>query len=67
MSFICGNCGEAQEDGSIPTLIVTERRNKIYPERYADSLVIDKGGSGYETVKEIQACEKCAILLKEEN
>lgn len=67
MSFSCGNCGETQEDGTIPTLIVTERRDKIYPERSKDNTVVDKGGRGYETVREIQACEKCAILLKEEN
>jgi len=67
MSFRCGNCGEAQEDRSIPTLIQTERRNKVYPERRKDDEVIDKGGKGYETVREIQVCGECNILLKEEN
>ena len=64
MSFGCVNCGESQEDGSIPILIQVERRNKKYPERYKDSELIDKGGQGYETVKEIQVCETCAIIMK---
>ena len=61
MSFVCQICGKSQRDGSIPTLIQTECRDKVYPERRdKEDKIIDKGGSGYETVREVQACKQCA-------
>jgi len=62
MSFVCQICDKPQKDGSIPTLIQTECRDKTYPERCdKEDKLIDKGGSGYETVREVQACEQCAL------
>lgn len=62
MSFVCQICDEPQKDGIKPTLIAIEQRNKTYPtRRNEEDKVIDKGGSGYETVREVQACEQCAL------
>lgn len=62
MSFVCQICDESQEDGSTPTLIQTECRDKTYPaRRNKEDKIIDKGGSGYETVREVQACEQCVL------
>lgn len=62
MSFVCQICDEPQKDGSKPTLIAIEQRNKIYPtRRNKEDKVIDKGGSGYETVREIQVCGECDL------
>ena len=60
MSFRCQKCGDAQGDGTTPITVVIERRNKVYPvRRDAKGDVIDKGGAGYETVREIKACSRC--------
>ena len=60
MAFRCQKCGEAQRDWATPTLFVVERRDKTYPVRKnAEGDIIDKGGVGYETVREIQVCGKC--------
>ena len=62
MSFVCQICDKPQKDGSIPTLVQIECRDKTYPERRnKEDEVIDKGGSGYETVREVQACKQCAL------
>jgi hypothetical protein len=64
MSFTCQHCGEAQKDGTTPTLVVVEQRRKQYPVQYnEEGSVIDKGGTGLEIAKEIQACEDCATKL----
>jgi len=61
MSFVCQVCDKPQKDGNKPTLIAVERRNKVYPKRRGtEDKIIDKGGSGYETVREVQACKQCA-------
>lgn len=60
MSFICKNCGEVQKDGTKPTLVITKRRKKKYPERNtAEGKLIDKGGQGYEAVEEKPFCPDC--------
>ena len=72
--FICENCKEQQDKGIAPIMCVTKQRRKVYPQRtqemmvqdddgketYRETVVIDKGGTGIETVKEIRCCEKCA-------
>jgi hypothetical protein len=60
MSFRCEICGKLQPARSAPHKVVTETRRKNYPERRKGTKVIDYGGSGYETVSEVNACEKCA-------
>ncbi len=62
MSFTCQLCDEPQKDRIKPILIAIEQRNKTYPERRdKEDKLIDKGGSGYETVREVQACKQCAL------
>ena len=60
MSFRCELCKKVQPSGSAPHKIVTETRQKSYPERRKGTKVIDVGGNGYETVTEISACDGCA-------
>ncbi len=62
MSFVCQICDEPQKDRAKPILIAIEQRNKTYPERRdKEDKLIDKGGRGHETVREVQACKKCAL------
>ena len=56
--FKCQRCRRITEPGEKSTLIVTETREKVYPPRKGDP-----GGSGFETVSEIQVCESCAKEL----
>lgn len=71
MSFRCDLCGEAQPEGSSPTKVVTATRNKNYPERFkktdSGNKVIDRGGQGYETVTEVNACDSCAVVPSDED
>lgn len=60
MSFRCGICNKAQPAHSTPEVLVTEKRQRHYPERTKDNKVIDHGGSGWEIAKEVQACTDCA-------
>lgn len=70
MSFRCVECGKSQKNGIKPIMIVVERRSKNYPIRYGmrinrqtkqeERVVVDKGGSGWEAVREIQVCSSCA-------
>jgi hypothetical protein len=60
MSFHCELCGEVQPTGSAPRRLVTETRQKSYPERRKGTKLIDAGGKGYETVTEVNACATCA-------
>ncbi len=62
MSFVCQICDEPQKNGIKPILVAIEQRNKTYPERRdKEDKIVDKGGSGYETVREVQACKQCAL------
>lgn len=64
MSFTCQQCGTPQEAGVKPCKTVTIQRAKVYPRREEgegyDHRVVDAGGTGTETVKEMDLCEKCA-------
>jgi hypothetical protein len=64
MSFKCQNCGTSQEAGEKPHVTVVQQRNKVYPMREEgegyDRVIVDQGGRGLETVKELSLCEKCA-------
>lgn len=62
MSFVCQICDEPQKDRVKPILVAVEQRSKTYPvRRNEEDKVVDKGGSGYETVREVQACKQCAL------
>ena len=54
MSFVCDKCKKAQPHNTTPEVVVTETRNKIYPETE-----FDRGGSGWEIVKVIHVCKAC--------
>ncbi len=61
MSFICQSCEKIQKK---PTLLTIESRKVTYLARYnEDNKLIDKGGSGFETVREIQICGNCVKEL----
>jgi len=65
--FRCDHCKKLSEPAEKLTLIVAETRDKTYPEiRVGEGLrqkLLDKGGRGYEIVKETKACTRCAKLL----
>lgn len=66
--YRCDECHEAV-DGS-PTRVVLETREKVYeprfkkinpdgPEVERNMMCVDKGGKGWEIVKEANLCPKC--------
>lgn len=60
MSFRCEKCGKAQKPRTKPIRVVTEMRDKVYPQRFDDEdNIIDSGGVGREIVSEIQICLEC--------
>ena len=60
MSFKCELCDKQQPTGSNPVKIVTEKRHKEYqPIKNRDGEVV-KTPTGWEIVKEINCCFKCA-------
>lgn len=66
MSFICQKCGTQQGDRVKPYKQVTEKRFVKYPE------VEKKNGrnyvpEGYEIVKELNVCEECYELGKDDD
>lgn len=67
MSFRCGVCNEAQDPRVTPVMLVTEWREVTYPERRKGKKVIDRGGNGWEIVREVAACAKCANIAKGQN
>jgi hypothetical protein len=63
MSFRCGLCKRAMPNGSSPTIEVVETRRKVYPEQTDKSgKVRDRGGEGWEIVREIMVCKRCINL-----
>lgn len=67
--FKCDNerCGGNIKHGDKPVKVVIETRPKVYPEVLGppqgwmrDPKVIDAGGEGFETVKELTLCAPCA-------
>ncbi len=65
MSFVCQNCQKAQKNRTKPISFTTKHRKVKYPERYnEEKKLIDKGGSGFETVQEVQLCNKCVEELE---
>ena len=67
MSFTCQNCNKPQSAGTQPVKTVTKVRRKVYPQRTTPDgyEVIDQGGTGIETVEELNLCEKCAVKVGE--
>ena len=66
MSFRCDRCGKAQPIHAKPHRIVTETRERVYPEVVDDddpSIVLKPEGHGWEVVKEIEVCERCLGVL----
>lgn len=62
MSFRCDCCGKAQPTHAKPHRIVTETRERVYPEVVDDddpSTVLIPEGHGWEVVKEISVCDDC--------
>lgn len=72
MSFICEICNRPMPIGSKPIQYVTKTREVEYPERVVvDPLskkrkVIDRGGVGWEIVKQLNICKRCEIKIREE-
>lgn len=64
MSFKCDMCGKAQPNGFGPHKVVRETRRKSYAERCKADKVIDRGGKGFETVYEVDACGTCFETVK---
>jgi len=64
MSYKCEIGGEVMGRGQKPKMVTVETRQKKYPVR-EDELenVIDEGGIGFETVKEVRACPACAEYM----
>lgn len=66
--FKCqGNCGRTPKPGEKPVMVVVETRTKDYPEVLGppkgwnrEPTIIDAGGHGFETVKELRLCAPCA-------
>jgi hypothetical protein len=62
VSFRCERCGKVQPAHAKPHRIVTETRERVYPEIADDndpSIVLQPEGRGWEVVKEIEVCERC--------
>lgn len=70
--FRCDICKKVQEAGIAPTKTITQTREAIYPERWEEvdvelpdgrikkeRVLVDKGGTGWEIVAEINVCPKC--------
>lgn len=56
--FICDKCKKVQGPGIKASKVVVETRKKEYlPRPDAD----DRGGIGYETVREESRCPPCAV------
>ena len=60
MAFRCGICDGAQDAGTVPVVLITEKREVSYPQRMKGKKVIDPGGTGWEIVSEVNACADCA-------
>jgi len=58
--FKCKLCGSNIGPGVSPTEVVTQVREKTYPERMKGREVIDKGGYGVERAQSLNACTTCA-------
>lgn len=66
--FNCDNCHKTSTKGEQPRMVVTKTRYKEYPVRHNTltngvRVVIDRGGSGTETVQEKKCCGLCAVKL----
>lgn len=57
--FICGLCGKVSKPNEAAVMVVMEIREVVYPQREYDE-VVDKGGTGCETVREVLAHKECA-------
>lgn len=60
MSFRCHFCKEVSEPGVSSVMVVLETRDKVYEERRKEKKIIDRGGKGFETVREVISCKACA-------
>jgi len=64
MSFKCQSCGRQQKAGVKPVSVVSQKRKMYYPEvRDRDNEVIVSRGQGWEIVKELDCCAKCAPMV----
>lgn len=59
--FKCSNCKQVQTAGTQPVRVPTETRRKVYPERSGTK---DRGGVGWEIVREITVCGTCSHVVK---
>ena len=71
--FICQNCDRVVEPRTPMTKVITRTRAASYPFRKDATTrkvggkvekVHDKGGQGYETVKEICVCPDCVAKVE---
>ena len=66
--FKCECCNKQISAGIPSQLFPIETRKKVYPPRYGKKgsqshVLMDAGGTGYETVREIQVCPDCYAEL----
>jgi hypothetical protein len=69
--FKCDACGQQAHRGEPQTVVAITTREKVYPVRgQANRLCVrtntypdDPGGKGYETVKEVRGCPRCAAAV----
>lgn len=60
MAFRCEFCDKSQPARTSPVVVVTDIRRVSYQQRMKGKKIIDPGGNGFETVKELNACAACA-------
>ena len=53
--FKCEKCGKNIGPSISPVVVITEKREKVYPPRTKE----DREGRGWEIVKEIRVCPSC--------
>lgn len=62
--FKCESCKKFSKPGDKATKVIVEERQMVYPPRYKEDefgrqAIIDKGGEGFETIREVTVCPAC--------
>jgi len=62
MSFPCQICKTPQKEGTRPIKVVLDKRERVYKNSFYndDEKLVTKSSSGWEIVKEADACQECA-------
>jgi hypothetical protein len=64
--FKCEKCGNDSQPGERPTRVVVARRKREYPAFQRVNGTHDRGGIGFEIVREVVAHDGCATQLQAE-